>query len=507
MMTSHASAQTAVEALRKGAYDYIHKPFELDEVLAVAQRAIEKRRLTLWNHQLVELQSRQNDHLQSLVRRLHSLNAAGIAMSGIASLDELLDFFVGLVEQELDAERVSLMLVTENGEEMRIAASRGLADRVVRETRVRIGEGIAGIVAREGAPLMAAGDAPPEAVKLGGWKGAKGAFVSVPVTLSIPIRTPRVVLGVLNVTNRRSGAPFGDQEMSYLSALAGQAAVAIERARQTDRLVETSRTLSIAEDRLQAFREAMDGAKATSRAKGEFLAKMSQEIRTPLHGLLDFARFGMDEVGSAPTETLKSYFAQIEDSGANLLRLVDELLDLAKLGSGQAVGEFETTDLVDLLEASVGAFQFMCDERKVNLVVAARARPCEIAVDTRRITQVLHNVIGNAVKFARTSIHVALDADPTGDGWRIVVGDDGPGIPLDEREAVFEGFSRSFQARNGAGGSGLGLTISRHLVQMHDGRIWAEDSPLGGAAIHIALPRNGRGVSTGPSHPDASRAA
>ncbi|NNG46271.1 MAG: response regulator, partial [Deltaproteobacteria bacterium] len=148
MMTSYASTDTAIEAIRKEAYDYLPKPFEdLDEVSATVRRAFEKRSLSLNNRQLLLDLESSNSGLSAAVKRQKSLIEAGRAMGGIGVLPELLDFFVGVVADELEVDRVSLMLVDENTQEMWIVASRGLEENVKKEVRRKVGDGIAGWVA------------------------------------------------------------------------------------------------------------------------------------------------------------------------------------------------------------------------------------------------------------------------------------------------------------------------------------------------------------------------
>ncbi|MBE0606905.1 MAG: response regulator [Deltaproteobacteria bacterium] len=130
IMTSYASLETAIEAIRREAYGYIQKPFEdLDQPCTVVQRALEKRTLTRKNQELVNDLERRNQELAAAVKRQNSLIDAGCAMSGILAISDLLDFFIGVAADELDVERASLMLMDDKTNEMWIAASRGLNPR------------------------------------------------------------------------------------------------------------------------------------------------------------------------------------------------------------------------------------------------------------------------------------------------------------------------------------------------------------------------------------------
>src|SRR3989442_14731843 len=206
------------------------------------------------------------------------MNSSGAGLAAITSIGEPLDVSVELVSNELDAERVSLMLVNEEGTELSIAASRGLDKSIVTQTRVPLGSGVAGRVAKEGKQLYSSGDPADPTVEGSGHPGAHGPFASIPISVSVPIRTPTNVLGVLNVTGRRENRPFGEDDSSYLSALAGQLAVALERARQADHLRAAYDTLQHAQDELVA----------TGRLKaiGEMAAGVAHDFNNLLNGIL-----------------------------------------------------------------------------------------------------------------------------------------------------------------------------------------------------------------------------
>ncbi|MBI3995459.1 MAG: response regulator, partial [Nitrospirae bacterium] len=150
IMTSHASVDTAIEALRLGAQDYLTKPFDdLEMVLRVVRKTLEKRQLLEENDRLVQELNAKTRELESAVQRLSSLNEMSQALHSILDLKELLHFFVTLVASELAAERVSLMLSNRKTGEMMIEAAIGLDEQLARTVRVRVGEGIAGRVVQE----------------------------------------------------------------------------------------------------------------------------------------------------------------------------------------------------------------------------------------------------------------------------------------------------------------------------------------------------------------------
>ncbi len=495
MMTSHASAQTAIEALRKGAYDYIHKPFELDEVLAVVERALEKRALTLQNRRLAEEQAQQNLELRLAVRRLRSLNAAGIGMSGISSLSELLDFFVGLVEDEFDAERVSLMLVHETGDELRIAAARGLGDEVVRDTRVRVGEGVAGLVAREGRALVASEDGRTEAARLGGWPGASGGFVSMPVSLSVPIRTSQDVLGVLNVSNRRDGAPFSRDDVAYLSSLAGQAAVAIERARQSDRLVSA----------YQSLRATQDQVVSTGRLKalGEMAAGIAHDFNNVLNGILGRSQLIQRELrsDSARVDRLISWAELIEKlslQGAETVRRIQEFSRIRRDRPAHAV------ELKNVANLAVGLTEPKWREearsRGVDVQIEAELRDTPpIAGNLQELSQAVSNLIFNSVEAMPRGGRVTLRTYVRDHRAVIEVEDDGTGMTPETRDRMFEPF---FTTKDS--GQGLGMSVVYGIVTRFGGEVTVFSEPNRGTRVTLAFPALAESHAEPPPAPVAT---
>jgi signal transduction histidine kinase len=242
-------------------------------------------------------------------------------------------------------------------------------------------------------------------------------------------------------------------------------------------------------------------AEASSRAKSRFLANMSHELRTPLHAILSFSDLGRKRAASASVEKVVSYFDSIRTSGRRLTRLIDDLLDLAKLEAGRTVLEVSQVGMTALVNAALSELGPVIEERGVRIDLFCTARDDTLSVDAVRIRQLLRNLVSNAVKFSpvagvvRIEIEDAvLDAatDATSGGiaaLRISVVDLGVGIPADELESVFEKFVESTKSRTGAGGIGLGLAVCREIVALHEGRVRAYNRYDGGAVFEFVLPR------------------
>ena len=247
---------------------------------------------------------------------------------------------------------------------------------------------------------------------------------------------------------------------------------------------------------------AKEAAERANQAKSDFLSNMSHELRTPLHAVLAFARLGLMRAGSGDIVKLKEYFELIRGSGNTLLEMVEQLLDLSKLESGNTSFTLVAVDLRLRVEAVRCELAALLESKQLSLALQDAAGGARILGDEKRIDQLLRNLIRNANKFppARSTIAVALAPATLPRGRRagdvgvqpavqLVVADAGVGIPEAELETIFEKFTQSSLTRDGAGGSGLGLAICREIVQAHRGMIRAINRQEGGAAFEVLLPQ------------------
>jgi putative nucleotidyltransferase with HDIG domain len=216
VITGFATVESVVDALQSGAYDYVSKPFRLDELKIVIDRCFEKQKLAGENIELKELVA---------------LFAVSRKISARVELNELLDQVLMSALQITGARRGSILIIDEDRKVMSIKASRGLNDGIVRDTKVKLGEGIAGTVALKGEPLLIS-----DIEKESRFEGRKTAnyetksFLSVPL-ISLPLKVHGRVMGVINLSDKIDRTEFNDRDLRLISVLAGQAAVAVENAR------------------------------------------------------------------------------------------------------------------------------------------------------------------------------------------------------------------------------------------------------------------------------------
>jgi signal transduction histidine kinase len=231
---------------------------------------------------------------------------------------------------------------------------------------------------------------------------------------------------------------------------------------------------------------------ATSRHKSEFLANVSHELRTPLNAIIGFSQVLRERMFGEINEKQEEYLDDIISSSNHLLSVINDVLDLSKVEAGQVELEVAPFSLRDALERGVVMVRERATKDRVQVGLAADPEVDVVEGDERRIKQVIFNLLSNAVKFTPAGGTVDVRAAQVNGEVRVWVADTGPGVAPQDHERIFEEFQQTEAGLAQREGSGLGLALSKRLVELHGGRIWV-DSELGkGSTFVFTLP-------TGPS--------
>lgn len=247
----------------------------------------------------------------------------------------------------------------------------------------------------------------------------------------------------------------------------------VATAARTEKRIEESIQLRLqAEALAQDKAEALKVAMRQSAVRTQFLANISHELRTPLHGILGVARLLREAV---PEPELNRRVALIETSGSHLLSLINDLLDISRIESGQFLIRSERNDLAAQIEQIAGIYAVRCEEKGLAFQLQDELpNPCWVMVDPGRFRQVLHNLLGNAVKFTREGgVTLTISRDEASGMVRADVRDTGPGIPPADLGRIFEAFQQSDSAEGSTEGAGLGLTIARDIARAMGGDVSA----------------------------------
>jgi signal transduction histidine kinase len=285
----------------------------------------------------------------------------------------------------------------------------------------------------------------------------------------VPLLREARIIGALTVWRKEAGN-FSPEVVNLLRTFATQSALAIQNARLFREIEEKGRQLELA-----------------SKYKSQFLASMSHELRTPMNAVLGYTRMLLMNVYGELPEKVKDVHQRIDKSGRHLLGLINDVLDFSKIEAGQLTLTINPYSIKDVIQAVVAGTQSLAAEKKLPLNVTVPADLPPVSGDERRMTQVLLNLVGNAIKFTDSG-EIRINAAANGE-LVVSVSDTGPGIPPGDRENIFEEFRQaegSLAQRKG--GTGLGLAIAKKIVELHGGKIWVESEVGKGSTFTFSLP-------------------
>ncbi len=256
------------------------------------------------------------------------------------------------------------------------------------------------------------------------------------------------------------------------------------------------------EERTADYKKAKENAEWANQLKNEFLANISHELRTPMHHILNYSKYGLEKASSTNLEKLKHYFSQIRTSGSRLLALLDDLLDLSKLESGRMDYQMKKTDLELIVKNLIVEFTHAMKESSIYIEIIKPGLSTIVWCDELKMDQVMRNLIANAVKFSPPgkAITISFNSEEISVGkrqtdsimipaLRVSVRDEGVGVPENELKSIFDKFIQSRRTKTNAGGTGLGLAICREIVNAHNGEIYAfNNKPESGSTFTFILP-------------------
>ncbi len=245
-------------------------------------------------------------------------------------------------------------------------------------------------------------------------------------------------------------------------------------------------------ERKRAEQELMEKSKelaAASQAKSEFLASMSHELRTPLNAVIGFSDLMLDGIPGEINDEQKQCLSDILTSGQHLLNLINDVLDLSRVEAGRMELRLKSLNLADVIDDVQQAVRPLLDENKHRMKVSIEEGLPQVRADENRLRQIFFNLLSNAIKFTPPGGELSVEASKEGDYCQLSVTDNGIGIKKEDQERIFEVFTQVDTLPDGrTRGTGLGLALTRQLVEMIGGRIWVESEYGKGSRFTFTLP-------------------
>ena len=398
------------------------------------------------------------------VEPLSVLNAIAAEASRTLDISEILDIALEQMVALAGMEGGAALLVDEKTQRMTLAASHNFpqaAKDLIERDPLLVGQAIPGIAA-ERCQLLIVENSKDDERELPPFRK-----IGIMTHVCIPLAVRGHALGVLGLIDRQPHS-FSDDELSLFTAVGEQLGIALERARLFDRQAKLNKQLE-----------------EVSRHKSEFLANLSHELRTPLNAVLGASELLADGLFGELNEKQTEYVRDIHESGAHLLSLINDVLDLSKVEAGRLDLHLSHFDLRSLMESSCAIVRERAAIKSLKFDVIPPPEDVVIEADERKVKQIVYNLLSNAVKFTPEKGRVVFRARRDGDEVIFAVEDTGPGVAEEFRERIFEEF---FQIPGDQEGTGLGLALSKRLVELHGGRIWLESESSQGSRFLFAIP-------------------
>jgi GAF domain-containing protein/DNA-binding response OmpR family regulator len=288
--------------------------------------------------------------------------------------------------------------------------------------------------------------------------------------LAIPLQVGDTLIGILDV-HSTSPSAFTAADIATMETLATQLAIATQNARAFQEQQETAERL-----------------KEMDKLKTQFLANMSHELRTPLNSIIGFSRVILKGIDGPLTDLQKADLTSIHNSGQHLLSLINNMLDLSKIEAGKMELNIEETEIEPIIKSVMSTAKALVKDKPVELVQEVAENMSNVWADPTRIRQIILNLVSNACKFTEEGT-VTLRAFTDDEKLTISITDTGIGISQNKLGNIFEEFTRvDASTTRKVGGTGLGLPISRHFVEMHNGQIWVESISGKGSTFSFFVP-------------------
>ena len=407
--------------------------------------------------------------LAQSVEELRALGEVSQAVNSSLDIQTVLSTIVAKAVQISDTDAGAIYVFDDSKEEFELRSTHGMTETLIADIqrlRLRSGGSALARAMVERRPIQFADlrELPPSPLQEAVTRAGYRALVAV------PLLRPDNVVGSLVVRRKQPGL-LPQATVDLLQTFAAQSVLAIQNAGLFHEIEVKSRQLEL-----------------ESRHKSQFLANMSHELRTPLNAILGYTELILDNIYGETPEKMRSVLDRVQINGRHLLGLINDVLDLSKIEAGQLMLSLADYSLKEVVHNVFTGVEALAAGKGLDFTTEIPPDLPRGRGDERRIAQVLLNLTGNAIKFTDQG-EVVIKASTHNGSFTVAVRDTGPGIDEADQARIFGEFQQVDASPTRAkGGSGLGLSIAKRIVELHGGRIWVESSPGAGSTFSFTLP-------------------
>ena len=414
-----------------------------------------------------EVQARTRELARS-VEELRALGDVSQAVNSTLDLETVLSTIVTKATQLARTDAGAIYVLDEAVQEFQLRATYNMSEELIaalRDKHAILSDAVAAATAAGGPEQIADLRQEPstpvnETILRAGYRAR----------LLVPLHAPDGPVGAL-VVRRKEPGEFIKNTVDLMQTFAAQSVLAIQNARLFSEIGEKSRQLEVA-----------------SQHKSQFLANMSHELRTPLNAILGYTELILDNIYGEVPDKARVTLERIQNNGRHLLGLINDVLDLSKIEAGQLSLSLTDYSIKDVVHNVYGAVESLATAKNLALKVELPTDLPPARGDERRLTQVLLNLVGNAIKFTDTG-EVAIKTSTADGTLTVAVHDTGPGISEADQGKIFEEFQQAdSSSTKQKGGTGLGLAIAKRIIEMHGGRLWVESELGHGSTFSFTVP-------------------
>jgi signal transduction histidine kinase len=437
---------------------------QIDLVTTFADQAV----IAVANVRLFEEVQVRTEELAQSVKELRALGEVSQAVNSSIDLEQVLSTIVTKATELSGTEAGAIYVHDRQLQEFRLRATCGMTDQMIdalRDQHANTSEAVSEAT-QKGEPVQS----PDLRREAPSWVNEIMLREGYRARLVIPLRHSGETLGALAVRRREPGK-FDEHTIDLLRTFAAQSVSTIQNARLFQTIEEKGRELAQA-----------------SHHKSQFLANMSHELRTPLNAILGYTELIADGIYGQPSDKMIAVLKRLESNGKHLLGLINAVLDLSKIEAGQLVIDLRDYSLQDVAHTVYSAVEPLAADKELEFKIEVAPGLPQGCGDERRLTQVLLNLVGNAIKFTDAG-EVTIKVAAANGSFSVAVQDTGPGIAAADRTKLFQEFQQADNSiARKKGGTGLGLAISKRIIEMHGGRIWVDSIVGKGSTFSFTLP-------------------